>query len=94
MNTHKHLSQLIESAIDHDIPTPVQRGGRSLPYNIALRLSLSSVPLGLPLWASLSAFFRFSNTHPFGSWASLSAFSPSVLHKSLSTFFPPLLMHD
>ena len=23
MNTHKHLSQLIESAIDHDIPTPV-----------------------------------------------------------------------
>ena len=27
-----------------------------------LRLSLSSVPLGLPLWASLSALFRFSNT--------------------------------
>ena len=23
MNTHKHLSQLIASAIDHDIPTPV-----------------------------------------------------------------------
>ena len=23
MNTHKHLSQLIELAIDHDIPTPV-----------------------------------------------------------------------
>ena len=27
-----------------------------LHYIIALRLSLSSVPLGLPLWASLSAF--------------------------------------
>ena len=26
-------------------------------FSIALRLSLSSVPLGLPLWASLSAFF-------------------------------------
>ena len=23
MHTHKHLSQLIELAIDHDIPTPV-----------------------------------------------------------------------
>jgi hypothetical protein len=23
MNTHKHLSQLIASAVDHDIPTPV-----------------------------------------------------------------------
>ena len=23
MNTHKHLSQLIVSAVDHDIPTPV-----------------------------------------------------------------------
>ena len=23
MNTHKHLSQLIASAFDHDIPTPV-----------------------------------------------------------------------
>ena len=32
-------------------------------YTIALRLSLSSAPLGLPLWASLSAFVRFSNTH-------------------------------
>ena len=27
-----------------------------LHYIIALRLSLSSVPLGLPLWTSLSAF--------------------------------------
>ena len=49
MKTHKHLSQLIASAVDHDIPTPVQRGGRSPHYNIALRLSVSSVPLGLPL---------------------------------------------
>ena len=23
MNTHKHLSQMIASAVDHDIPTPV-----------------------------------------------------------------------
>ena len=43
----------------HTRALPVWRGGRSLYYTIALRLSLSSVPLGLPLWASLSAFFRF-----------------------------------
>ena len=31
-------------------------GGRCPHNDLALRLSLSGVPLGLPLWASLSAF--------------------------------------
>ena len=34
----------------------IHNDGRSLHYTIALRLSLSSVPVGLPLRASLSAF--------------------------------------
>ena len=37
-----------------------KRGGRCPNNNdIALRISLSSAPFGLPLWASLSAFSRF-----------------------------------
>ena len=38
--------QLIATAIDHDLPTPVpvQRGGRSPNNEIALRISLSSIP--------------------------------------------------
>ena len=44
-----YLSQLIATAIDHDLPTPVQRGGRSPNNEIALRISLSSIPLGIPL---------------------------------------------
>ena len=43
MKTHKHLSQLIASA----------------------------VPLGLPLWASLSAFFSFRNKQRFKPFVSL-----------------------
>ena len=58
IKTHKHISHLIASAIDHDLPTPVWRGGRCPHNDIAMRISLSSVPLGLLLWASLSAFYR------------------------------------
>ena len=36
----------------------VQRGGRCSNTDIALPISLSSVPLGLPLWAPLFAFPR------------------------------------
>ena len=38
------------------IHTDASHCERSPHYDIALRISLSSVPLGLPLWASLSAF--------------------------------------
>ena len=48
---------------DHLAYLPQEQFFYHMPYTIALRLSLSSAPLGLPLWASLSAFVRFSNTH-------------------------------
>ena len=43
MKTHKHLSQLIASAIDHDLHAPVQRGERCSNTYIAIRISLSNV---------------------------------------------------
>ena len=58
MKNHKHLSQLIASAIDHDLHAPVYRTGRCSNTDIAMRLSLSSVPLGLSLWASFFAFHQ------------------------------------
>ena len=53
-----HLIASVASAFDHDLHTPVYRGGRCANNSIALRISLSSVPFGSPLWASLSAFYR------------------------------------
>ena len=44
---------------------PAQRGGRCLTHNIAMLISFSSVPSGLPLWALLFAFhcsYSTSNT--------------------------------
>ena len=49
-------------------PAPVLDRNRMNTHNIALRLSLSSVPLGLPLWCNI--------------WASLSAFFVLVIHVS------------
>ena len=64
---HKHISPLIASAIDHDLSTPVWRGG-GCPHNdiampiarISVTISLSSVPFGLLPWASLSLYLRLS----------------------------------
>ena len=59
MNTHKHLSQLIASAVDHDM-----RALSSLRYriaNFALQRTFRFTPLGLAF-----CFFPFSNTHNHG----------------------------
>ena len=60
MKSHSRISQLIASAIEHDLPIPAKRGGRCSNNYIVTRISISSVPLGLPLWcwASLCAFYR------------------------------------
>ena len=42
IKTHKHISHLIASAIDHDLPTPVWRGGRCPHNDIAMRISVRS----------------------------------------------------
>ena len=43
MKSHSRISQLIASAIEHDLPTPAKRGERCSNNDIVTRISISSI---------------------------------------------------
>ena len=78
---NERISHLIASEIDHDIHTPVWRGGRCPNINIAMRISLSS-------GASLSAF-SVRNASPISGEPRVPRFTPL----GLAFWLLPFVIH-